>query len=178
VRDVIRACGEAVFDTDRKAAFRAVRQARARGITAEHTIVRRAIPAVAEMMPGIARNGWQIDAGFRDPAPRGHLDRPSAERAGAPRRDGLAQRDAPVRHGSRHPRPDALQRRRHALRRRGRNCIAMLLGYDRSMDEAAKGVRFLLVDRGPNRQPMIAQAFGSDPPAAREREATEARHGS
>lgn len=54
MRDVIRAYNEAVFDTDREAAFRAVEAALAQGVSPEDVVFKIVIPAVEEMMARIA----------------------------------------------------------------------------------------------------------------------------
>jgi trimethylamine corrinoid protein len=52
--DVIKAYNEAVFETDKEAAFRAVDDALARGLTPEDIVFKVVIPAVEEMMARIA----------------------------------------------------------------------------------------------------------------------------
>ena len=59
MRDVIKAYNEAVFETDKEAAFRAVNEALTRGVTAEEIVFQVVIPAVEEMM---ARIGQDPDA--------------------------------------------------------------------------------------------------------------------
>lgn len=54
--DVIRAYNEAVYETDKEAAFRAVEQALERGMTAEDVVFKVVIPAVEEMMSKIAQD--------------------------------------------------------------------------------------------------------------------------
>ena len=56
MRDVIRAYNEAVFETDKEAAFRAVNAALAKGITPENIVFKIVIPAVEEMMSKIAKD--------------------------------------------------------------------------------------------------------------------------
>ncbi|MBI4995298.1 MAG: cobalamin B12-binding domain-containing protein [Rhodocyclales bacterium] len=57
--DVIKAYNEAVFETDKEAAFRAVNAALERGVSAEAIVFKVVIPAVEEMM---ARIGQDPDA--------------------------------------------------------------------------------------------------------------------
>jgi methanogenic corrinoid protein MtbC1 len=56
MRDVIKAYNEAVFETDKEAAFRAVNQALARGVSAEDIVFKVVIPAVEEMMTRIGQD--------------------------------------------------------------------------------------------------------------------------
>jgi methanogenic corrinoid protein MtbC1 len=54
--DIIKAYNEAVFDTDKEAAFAVVKAALEQGMTAEDVVFRVVIPAVEEMMSIIARD--------------------------------------------------------------------------------------------------------------------------
>lgn len=54
--DVIRAYNEAVFETDKEGAFRAVNGALERGVTAEEIVFKVVIPAVEEMMTRIGQD--------------------------------------------------------------------------------------------------------------------------
>ena len=54
--DVIKAYNEAVFETDKEAAFRAVNEALGRGLTPEDIVFKVVIPAVEEMMTRIAKD--------------------------------------------------------------------------------------------------------------------------
>jgi methanogenic corrinoid protein MtbC1 len=54
--DIIRAYNEAVFDTDKDAAFAVVNSALEQGMSAEDVVFRVVIPAVEEMMSVIARD--------------------------------------------------------------------------------------------------------------------------
>jgi methanogenic corrinoid protein MtbC1 len=56
MRDVIKAYNDAVFETDKDAAFRAVDEALERGMTPEDIVFEVVIPAVEEMMTRIARD--------------------------------------------------------------------------------------------------------------------------
>jgi trimethylamine corrinoid protein len=56
MRDVIKAYNEAVFETDKEAAFRAVFDALDRGVTPEEIVFKVVIPAVEEMMSKIAQD--------------------------------------------------------------------------------------------------------------------------
>lgn len=53
---IIKAYNEAVFETDKEAAFKVVHQALAAGISAEDVVFRVVIPAVDEMMSNITRD--------------------------------------------------------------------------------------------------------------------------
>ena len=54
--DIIKAYNEAVFETDRDAAFEVVARAIDHGLTPEDVVFKVVIPAVEEMMAGITRN--------------------------------------------------------------------------------------------------------------------------
>jgi trimethylamine corrinoid protein len=54
--DVIKAYNEAVFETDKEAAFRAVNDALGRGVSPEDIVFKVVIPAVEEMMTRIAKD--------------------------------------------------------------------------------------------------------------------------
>jgi methanogenic corrinoid protein MtbC1 len=56
MRNVIKAYNEAVFETDKEAAFRAVYEALERGVTAEEIVFKVVIPAVEEMMTRIGQD--------------------------------------------------------------------------------------------------------------------------
>jgi methanogenic corrinoid protein MtbC1 len=56
MRDVIKAYNEAVFETDKEAAFKAVDAALARGVTPEEIVFQVVIPAVEEMMTRIGQD--------------------------------------------------------------------------------------------------------------------------
>jgi trimethylamine corrinoid protein len=53
---IIRAYNEAVFDTDKDAAFRVVNEALAQGMTAEEIVFQVVIPATEEMMAAITKD--------------------------------------------------------------------------------------------------------------------------
>lgn len=56
MRDVIKAYNEAVFETDKEAAFQAVDAALVRGVTPEQIVFQVVIPAVEEMMTRIGQD--------------------------------------------------------------------------------------------------------------------------
>jgi methanogenic corrinoid protein MtbC1 len=56
MRDVIQAYNDAVFETDKEAAFRAVNEALTRGVTPEDIVFKVVIPAVEEMMIRIGQD--------------------------------------------------------------------------------------------------------------------------
>ncbi|MDP3538196.1 MAG: cobalamin-dependent protein [Azonexus sp.] len=53
---IIKAYNEAVFETDKEAAFEVINEAMAQGLTAEDVVFKVVIPAVEEMMADITRN--------------------------------------------------------------------------------------------------------------------------
>ena len=116
----------------------------------------------------VAKNGWQIETEFLDSSLHNYLNRLSTELESALERNDRAGRDAVVFYGSCHPQMDSILLHHHTLRTQGQNCIVMLIGFDRFMDELAKGAYFLLEDWARTWQPMITQAFGTNIGVVRE----------
>ena len=63
---------------------------------------------------------------------------------------------------------DALLTKHHTLRTEGQNCIVMLLGYAKFMEELSNGAYFLLEDWALIWEPMITEAFGKNLTIVRE----------
>jgi hypothetical protein len=116
----------------------------------------------------IARNGWNVETEFLDSALHNYLKRLSSELDVALERDEQAGRDTVVFYGSCHPQMDNILQHHHTLRTHGQNCIVMLLGYERFMEELAKGAYFLLEDWALTWEPMLTQAFGNNREVLRE----------
>jgi hypothetical protein len=116
----------------------------------------------------IDKNGWQVETQFLDSSLHNYFNRLYTEldRAlEANRRDG---QDSVVFYGGCHPQMDGLLQRHHTVRTEGQNCIVMLLGYERFMEELGKGAYFLLEDWALTWEPMLTAAFGSNVAVIRE----------
>lgn len=116
----------------------------------------------------IAKNGWNVETEFLDSALHNYFNRLSRELDGALTKDDQAGRNTVVFYGSCHPQIDNILQQHHTLRTQGQNCIVMLLGYELFMSELTKGAYFLLEDWARTWEPMLTQAFGSNPEILRE----------
>ena len=77
-------------------------------------------------------------------------------------------RDSVVFYGSCHPQMEQMLEQHHTLRTEGQNCIVMLIGYERFMEELEQGAYFLLEDWAMTWEPMITEAFGKNLAVVRE----------
>jgi hypothetical protein len=116
----------------------------------------------------VARNGWNLETRFLDSALHNYLNRLSDELNGALTAHARAGRESVVFYGACHPRMERILARHHTVRTRGQNCIVMLLGYDRFMEELERGAYFLLEDWALTWEPMISAAFGTNLTVVRE----------
>lgn len=116
----------------------------------------------------IRRNGWDVETRFLDSALHNYFGRLYSELDAALDAEEHQGHRCVVFYGSCHPRMDGILERHHTLRTQGQNCIVMLLGYERFMEELAKGAYFLLEDWALTWEPMITQAFGSNIAVVRE----------
>jgi len=116
----------------------------------------------------IRKNGWQLETHWLHSALHNYFDRLHQELD-----QGLAQEEAAgkqtlVFYGACHPRMEQLLERHHTGRTEGQNCIVMLLGYEKFMEELGKGAYFLLEDWALSWAPMITEAFGNNLDVVRE----------
>lgn len=116
----------------------------------------------------IRKNGWQVETQFLDSALHNYLQRLSGELDGALAGAEAKGRNTVVFYGSCHPRMDDILQRHHTLRTEGQNCIVMLLGYERFMEELEKGAYFLVEDWALTWEPMITRFMGSNVEVVRE----------
>ncbi len=116
----------------------------------------------------IARKGWNLETHFLDSALHNYFDRLYSQLDSALGEEEKSGHRAIVFYGACHPRIDDILNRHHTLRTQGQNCIVMLLGYERFMEELEKGAYFLLEDWANTWQPMITQAFGTNLAVVRE----------
>lgn len=114
----------------------------------------------------IEKNGWALDTDFLDSSLHVNFEALSSAL-----KDGLgrnAGRDIVVFYGSCHPRMDNMLDAAHTFRTEGQNCVEMLLGHDRFMQELSNGAFFLLEDWALRWDEAISRAFGDKPEVTRE----------
>ena len=116
----------------------------------------------------IIRNGWNVETQFLDSALHNYFNRLYSQLDGALSVNEARHRDTVVFYGSCHPQMEAILEKHHTVRTRGQNCIVMLIGYERFMEELAKGAYFLLEDWALTWEPMITEAFGNKLSVVRE----------
>lgn len=109
----------------------------------------------------IQKNGWAVDTHFLDSALHNYMNKLSDQLNGALDEEARRGRESVVFYGCCHPQIDGILTRHNTLRTAGQNCIVMLLGYERFMEELEKGAYFLLEDWALTWEPMITQAFGT-----------------
>lgn len=114
----------------------------------------------------IEKNGWPLDTDFLDASL--HINFEALESA---LQKGLARnagREVVVFYGSCHPRMEHMLDAAHTFRTEGQNCVEMLLGHDRFMQELAAGAFFLLEDWALRWDEAIGKTFGDKPAVVRE----------
>lgn len=114
----------------------------------------------------IEKNGWALDTDFLDASL--HVDFAALESA---LQGGLARhvgRDMVVFYGSCHPRMEQMLQAAHTVRTPGQNCVEMLLGRERFMQELTQGAFFLLEDWALRWDAAISKTFGDKPEVVRE----------
>lgn len=116
----------------------------------------------------IRKNGWRIETHYLDSALHNYLDRLSAQLQEALALHDQQGRESVVFYGCCHPRIDRIVDAHHTVRTQGQNCIVMLLGFQRFMQELEQGAYFLLEDWALTWEPMITQCFGSNAAVVRE----------
>lgn len=116
----------------------------------------------------IKKNGWNVETQFLVSSLHNYFDKLYAQLDSALEQDDRKGRQTIVFYGSCHPRMDDILSRHHTLRTQGQNCIVMLLGYERFMEELEKGAYFLLEDWALTWEPMITEAFGKKLTVVRE----------
>lgn len=108
----------------------------------------------------IEKNGWNLETQFLASSLHNYFDKLYAQLDAALNLDDKKGRKTIVFYGGCHPRMDDLLEKHHTLRTQGQNCIAMLLGYERFMEELGRGAYFLLEDWALTWEPMITECFG------------------
>lgn len=110
----------------------------------------------------VKKNGWQIETRWLHSALHNYFDQLHKELDSGLRREETAGKRTIVFYGACHPRMDQLLEKHHTCRTQGQNCIVMLLGYEKFMEELGKGAYFLLEDWALTWEPMITECFGSN----------------
>ncbi|MBS1143033.1 MAG: hypothetical protein H6R14_439 [Proteobacteria bacterium] len=116
----------------------------------------------------VKKNGWQVETQFLDSALHNYLNKLSEQLNAALTADEAQGRDTVVFYGCCHPQIDNILEKHHTLRTEGQNCIVMLIGYDKFMEELEKGAYFLLEDWALTWEPMLTKCFGSNKAVLRE----------
>ncbi|MFA6313353.1 MAG: DUF1638 domain-containing protein [Sterolibacterium sp.] len=116
----------------------------------------------------VKKNGWPVETHFLVSSLHNYLNKLGSELNAALDGEESRGRDSIVFYGACHPRMDDFLARHRTLRTQGQNCIVMLLGYDKFMEELGKGAYFLLEDWAVTWEPMITAAFGKNLAVVRE----------
>lgn len=116
----------------------------------------------------IARNGWRVETRFLVSSLHNYFNKLYEQLNAALDASEREGRKSVVFYGTCHPRMDDILVRHHTLRTEGQNCIVMLLGYQRFMEELGRGAYFLLEDWALTWEPMITEAFGKNLSVVRE----------
>lgn len=116
----------------------------------------------------VKKNGWLLETHWLHSALHNYFNRLHQELD-----SGLAQAEQAGQHtivfyGACHPRMDQLLEQHRTCRTHGQNCIVMLLGYEKFMEELGQGAYFLLEDWALSWEPMITECFGSNLTVVRE----------
>lgn len=114
----------------------------------------------------IGKNGWQLDTDFLDSSLHVNFEKLAhALQAGILRNRG---RDIVVFYGCCHPRMEKILETAHTFRTEGQNCVEMLLGREKFMEELGNGAFFLLEDWALRWDEAIGKTFGDNPAVVRE----------
>ena len=108
----------------------------------------------------IKKNGWQVETHWLHSALHNYFNRLHDELNQGLSAEEHAGKRTIVFYGTCHPRMDQLVAQHHTCRTEGQNCIVMLLGYEKFMDELGQGAYFLLEDWALTWEPMITEWFG------------------
>ncbi len=116
----------------------------------------------------IEKNHWNVHTHFLNSALHNYLNRLSTElNQTLDERERLGEKTV-VFYGSCHPLMENFLEEHHTCRTAGQNCIVMLLGYEKFMQELEKGAYFLLEDWALTWEPMIRDCFGDNLTVVRE----------
>ncbi len=116
----------------------------------------------------LKKNGWNVEPHFLASALHNYFDRLYNRLDQALAAEQELGRRTLVFYGACHPRMNKLLEKHHSPRTEGQNCIVMLLGYPRFMEELEKGAYFLLEDWALTWEPMMTECFGKNPEVIRD----------
>lgn len=116
----------------------------------------------------IKKNDWRIETRFLVSSLHNYFDQLYKTLDDALARDDRDGRETIVFYGACHPRMDNLLHEHGTIRTQGQNCIVMLLGYEKFMEELGQGAYFLLEDWALTWEPMIIECFGKNTAVVRE----------
>jgi hypothetical protein len=116
----------------------------------------------------IKKNSWNVETQFLHSSLHNYFDKLYKELDGALDFDDQKGRQTIVFYGACHPKIDDILDKHHTLRTQGQNCIVMLLGYEKFMEELEQGSYFLVEDWALTWEPMITEAFGNNLAVIRE----------
>ncbi len=116
----------------------------------------------------IEKNHWNVHTYFLNSALHNYLNRLSTELNQALDEREKRGEKTLVLYGGCHPLMDSFLETHHTCRTQGQNCIVMLLGYEKFMEELEKGAYFLLEDWALTWEPMVKACFGSNLTVVRE----------
>lgn len=114
----------------------------------------------------IVKNGWSLDTDWLDSSLHVNFEKLAHELQTGILRN--RQRDIIVFYGCCHPRMDKMLEAAHTFRTEGQNCVEMLLGRERFMEELSNGSFFLMEDWARRWDEAIGQTFGDKPEVVRE----------
>lgn len=114
----------------------------------------------------IEKNGWAMDTDFLDSSLHINFEAlAGALQAGFARNAG---REVVVFYGCCHPHMEKMLDAAHTFRTEGQNCVEMLLGPDKFMEELSNGAFFLLEDWALRWDEAIGKTFGDNPAVVKE----------
>lgn len=113
-----------------------------------------------------AKNHWAFDTHFLPSSL--HVDFKALQTELSCALDCHADRDTAVFYGACHPLMDKILDNYHTIRTEGQNCVEMLLGRERFMEELTQGAFFLLEDWALHWDTVILKTFGNHPHVIKE----------
>lgn len=114
----------------------------------------------------IEKNHWPLDTDFLDSSLHVNFEKLAHElTAGFERHP---DREIVVFYGCCHPRMEAMLQAAQTFRTEGQNCVEMLLGQEKFMQELSNGAFFLLEDWAVRWDEAISKTFGDKPEVIRE----------
>ncbi len=114
----------------------------------------------------IKKNHWPLDTDFLDSSLHVNFENLAQQlQSGFLRNKG---RDIAVFYGCCHPRMEKMLEDAHSFRTDGQNCVEMLLGREKFMEELSNGAFFLLEDWALCWDKAMGNTFGSNPDVVRE----------